>query len=640
MWKPQLSPLPPSGTCHREGGGLHSRQGSHPLQQLVLERHQALVVGGRRPDGPQPDVPVGGGRPDQRELHRQHALGIEAGVHAEQASDALEHEPRAGEQHQGQRQVEHHQGPARSGRRRADTGAGPAGQRLARVVGGCSQRRSEPEEQPRRDREPGGEGEHPQVDRRLVEAGDRERRRPREAALEDDGQSQAGAAARQREQAALGQQLADQPPPARPERGADRQLPGPPRRSREQKARDVRARHQQHEADRAQQQVEGRAYAAADQLVERRDRHRAGRVVLRMLRRELAADRVEVGPGLLERDALADAPERLEVLAAAAGVVQRHVVAERRPHLRPRVEVRRDQRLEAGGQHAHHFEVPVVHGDAAADDVAARSEAAPPQPVAQHHHPPALRMVVLPPEVAPQRRAHAEHREVVPAHAHRRHALGLVALREGRGPQADRRHRFEAARAVAQVLERGEPEVRRPPIAAPVAQRHQPLRRVVGQRPQQRRVHQVEDRRVPADAEGEGQRRGQREAGSTTQGARAIAQVLEQRLEERDPRLIAIRLGDLQRPAEPASRLAASLLGPQSAAQELLLRHLEMEAQLLGQLRLAAPAGEEARDAREQLPQRAHRAPSGPSTRAITSTTRRQSAASRSSCFLPVRVRL
>ena len=63
---------------------------------------------------------------------------------------------------------------------------------------------------------------------------------------------QAGGAAEQAEQQAFGQQLADQPAPARAKRGADGDLFLPAGRAREQQIRDIGARDQQHERHRSE----------------------------------------------------------------------------------------------------------------------------------------------------------------------------------------------------------------------------------------------------------------------------------------------------------------------------------------------------------------------------------------------------
>ena len=102
------------------------------------------------------------------------------------------------------------------------------------------------------------EEEHRQVERDLRFVRDRVRRherrespagRRRRAAVPSD-------AGGEREDQALGQQLPHQPPAARAERRADGHLALARRRPRQQQVRDVRARDQQQQPDRAEQHPE------------------------------------------------------------------------------------------------------------------------------------------------------------------------------------------------------------------------------------------------------------------------------------------------------------------------------------------------------------------------------------------------
>ena len=80
---------------------------------------------------------------------------------------------------------------------------------------------------------------------------------------------QTGGAAEQAEQQALGQQLPDEPLPARAERGADRDFLLTAGRARQQQVRDVRARDQQHERHRSEQHENRQPHVADDGLDQR-----------------------------------------------------------------------------------------------------------------------------------------------------------------------------------------------------------------------------------------------------------------------------------------------------------------------------------------------------------------------------------
>jgi hypothetical protein len=82
---------------------------------------------------------------------------------------------------------------------------------------------------------------------------------------------QAQPAARQRQQHALDQRLAEQAPRVRAQRGPDRKLARPADRTREQQVADVHARYEQHEPDRAQQQQQRQPDLANHLLLERHE---------------------------------------------------------------------------------------------------------------------------------------------------------------------------------------------------------------------------------------------------------------------------------------------------------------------------------------------------------------------------------
>ena len=88
-----------------------------------------------------------------------------------------------------------------------------------------------------------------------------------------------------------------------------------------------------------------------------------GRVVGGMLAAQLRLDGVDVGARRFERDAGLQPADRLQMLAAAARVGERGVVADRRPHVGARVEALGDQRLERRRHHADDRERQTVHRD-------------------------------------------------------------------------------------------------------------------------------------------------------------------------------------------------------------------------------------------------------------------------------------
>ena len=106
--------------------------------------------------------------------------------------------------------------------------------------------------------------------------------------------SSPNSAAGEREQRALGEQLAHQPAASGAERRADRQLAIAPQQARERQVRDVGARDQQHQAGRPEQDQQHRPRVARHLLAHaggRRGEAGAGPVGGLVVRREAPADR-------------------------------------------------------------------------------------------------------------------------------------------------------------------------------------------------------------------------------------------------------------------------------------------------------------------------------------------------------------
>ena len=104
-------------------------------------------------------------------------------------------------------------------------------------------------------------------------------------------------AANRREHEALDEQLTEQPPAARAERGADRHFLLPLQRPREQQIRDVRADDHQHEEHRPEQHEQRRPQLRADERVGERDQVDAPVLHLRILLADARGDGIHLGLG-------------------------------------------------------------------------------------------------------------------------------------------------------------------------------------------------------------------------------------------------------------------------------------------------------------------------------------------------------
>ena len=180
-------------------------------------------------------------------------IGIEPDRLIREPDEAPEQQARADEQHDRQRHFGNHEHlaqPAPPGRLAAARGflqrlIGPQRARLQRRRQTEDQRRGERRDQPR--------DEHTSVDPDVLDSRNAGRRERQQQLRAPRRQEHAEHAAHHGERGALGQELANQPPASRAERGANRQLPVPRDASGRQQIGDVDARDEQHEPDGGQQ---------------------------------------------------------------------------------------------------------------------------------------------------------------------------------------------------------------------------------------------------------------------------------------------------------------------------------------------------------------------------------------------------
>ena len=135
----------------------------------------------------------------------------------------------------------------------------PAARSVSATRGpGVLERRNQAERHAGGDRDERGEGERPAVERDLIHAREIRRRERDEHAEPAPRQGEARDAAEDAERRALDQQFAHELGPAGAERRADRQLVLPAVGPHQQQVGDVRARDEQHQADRAHQHPQHR----------------------------------------------------------------------------------------------------------------------------------------------------------------------------------------------------------------------------------------------------------------------------------------------------------------------------------------------------------------------------------------------
>ncbi len=458
---------------------------------------------------------------------RQEVARLEAEVGLLQADEAAQQQARADEQHERDGDLRDDQKAARTPDARLGGSAAPRLlEREVEVGLRDLQPRQQSHQQTRRQRDERREGQHPHVHTRLVEP-----REPQPFGHEREqgfdapqGQHDPERAARQRQQNALREQLPHDPPARRAERRAYRHLLVTRRRAREQKVRDVGARDEQHEADRAEEDEQRRARLRPDQSLAQGDEaHAPVRVRVGVGLGESRGDAAQLLLRLRARHTFTDAADDREISTRTLTQLAR-LARQRRPDLRvgrvPEL-LRHD---------ADHGRAPAAdERQLLTDDARVSAEAALPEPVTQNDGARPARAELFRRERAAERGRDAEQREEVFRDAHARDHLGQAARVERQAAARVGRQPLEGAALRAPVHEvRGRDAAHFGRAAAPVLGRgdDHALGRVERQRPHQRRVHDAEDRRVDADAQPQRQHRDQRQPRPLQQRPHPVTQVL------------------------------------------------------------------------------------------------------------------
>ena len=212
---------------------------------------------------------------------------------------------------------------------------------------------------------------------------------------------------RRRDEQALGQELRHEPPPARADRRAHRDLSRARRRPREQEARDVDAGDEEEQPHRAQQDEQRRPEEPDDLAVQLDDAGAPAVVGPHVLAPEPRGERVELALRLLHRAARREPPHRLHEVRRAA--VLREI-----PH-QPVPDIGVARKVKAGRHDARHLIVVVVHANELADDRGVALEPRAPEAMADEHEPIARVERPVGRKAGSEHGAHAHHRLEVPA---------------------------------------------------------------------------------------------------------------------------------------------------------------------------------------------------------------------------------
>ena len=351
--------------------------------------------------------------PGEKDLRRQHILGLESQVEILKFEEAADHQAGAREQHERQRHLRDDQ--CRSAALAADAALLRG---IHEIRARHLQRGRHAESHAGQQRDHRDEQQHGRVDADLIDARQIGRTDAHEQAEDRPGHQHAEHAAHDREQHALGQQLTNQAPAPGAERRAHRHLAAPRRGADEQQVRDVRARDQQHEADRTQEHQQSQADVLDQQVV--RAHHRRIRIAGRVGGGDALCDGRHVCGRGVDGHAVLEAAEHGQRVQAASRQLAWT------EHQR-RVHVGRDAlgKPETRRHHADHGKWGAGQRDRFADEPAIAAVAPLPEFVPQHDDAIAARFLLIGEGAADERR-NSEHAEQAARERNRGKTLGLA----------------------------------------------------------------------------------------------------------------------------------------------------------------------------------------------------------------------
>ena len=364
------------------------------------------------------------------------------------------------------------------------------------------------------------EHEHRKTDRDALEARQARGRQGDQSADSGQRPHDAEDAAGEGKQEGFGQELAHQPSAWRPESAADGELAVAHRGLREQQVRHVRARHEQQESHRAEENQQRPARFPRDRVLERLDRPVHEKVVALLARSfvDPACDRADVPVRLRDRHTAAQAPDGAAVVRSTARVFS--VEAGRHPQLRVR------GKAESGRKHADDGVHLAVDLQVRLREVALRPEVLPPVPLADEDGGRGSLLVVGRAEVPPEQRPDAEDPEEAGRHVRHVRARGLEGARNRHEVVVVPGHRLETAVLIPEVVEVRVRQARGPALRGDLEDGHDPARVGVRQRPKKDAVDDAEDGRRRADTERERDDHDRGDAGLLAQHPRRVPEVL------------------------------------------------------------------------------------------------------------------
>ena len=305
---------------------------------------------------------------------------VESGVDTHHLEEAADEQARADEQHERQRDFDHHERAAQPAAARVGRRSAPAFLHRPRQIRFRRlQRGREAEDHAGRQRQYQRECEHTRIHRDVRVAWQRERRDDQFEAVHHRvaDQDPEGAADRG-EQDVLGEKLPQQPPASSAERGAHGDVALARRAARERQVRQVHATDEQQHPHGAEQHIQRASELRADQDVDvPLDGDAPTFVRIGIVGRDPRADGIHLGARLFDRHARLQTSKRGHPMEVARAFTR--LEGKRPPHLR-------EAAIERGALR-HHADDGVrlaIERERSPDDAGVGAERRRPQLVAQH----------------------------------------------------------------------------------------------------------------------------------------------------------------------------------------------------------------------------------------------------------------
>ena len=271
------------------------------------------------------------------------------------------------------------------------------------------------------------------------------------------------------------------------------------------------------------------------------------------------------------------------------------------PHVGRLVPVHRGNHFETGGHHTDNREGVSVEPNVVPDRLRVGGEATGPQALAEDRHAPGAGLAFRFLKPPAQRGLHAQGAQQAGGAGDSPDGFRPVAA-EVVFPRGEGAHLVKGGGLLANldVIGCGERCMRKRTFALATPDLNEAAAVRVGERIEHEALHDAGNRYGGADADSENEDSHGGEAGALAQHAQGVANVFEERLDERQAAEIAVRLPELRGSSQPQASLAKSLLRGHAAPDVFLREHGKVVLKLLFELPIQAADREQPVNARSR----------------------------------------